>query len=345
MREATPAGSNTRVYQTPPARFQILALDGGGIRGLYTASLLAALERDLDTRLLDHFDLIAGTSTGGIIALGLVLGKTPAELVDFYVSEGPHIFRHPRGFRAWLRHLTRAKHGAEELERCLRLAFGDRKLAEAARAVVVPTYNLDTDAPIVLKTPHHPDFRADQHIPAWQAALATSAAPTYLPASAHIRGNRHVDGGLWANNPALVAAIEAHRYLGVPLDRIRVFSIGTGSVVSERPASLTRGGRWAWRDDGVDVLLRAQGEGAHNEVRLLVGKERVLRVNPKVPPSWKPLDVLRDEFAGRAAEDAKEHGPAFAREFMPHQGLDLETLRAVAGGGGAEESHVRIGTQ
>ncbi len=93
------------------------------------------------------------------------------------------------------------------------------------------------------------------------------------------------------------------------------------------------------------MVFRAQGEGAHNEVRLLVGKERVLRVNPKVPPSWKPLDVSRDEYAGRAAEDAKEHAPQIANTFMPHRGLDLGQLRAVAGGDGAEESHVRIGAQ
>ena len=306
---------------------------------MYAASVLAALEHNLGVRITDHFDLIAGTSTGGIIALGLALGKTPAELVDFYVRECPNIFPGATGARAWFRHKFRSKHDAEHLAGCLRLAFGERKLGDASRAVLVPTYNLDSDAPVVLKTPHHPDFKADRHIPAWQAALATSAAPTYLPASMHIRGSRHVDGGIWANNPALVAAIEAHRYLGVPLASIRVLSIGTGSVVCERSAALTKGGQWAWRSEAVDLLFRAQGDGAHNEVRLLIGKDHVLRVNPKVPPSWKALDVLRDDFAGRAAEDAKEHGPMIERDFTRHRGLDLGQLRAVVGGAGAEELH------
>ncbi len=76
-----------------PGRFQILSLDGGGLRGMYTAAVLARLEEDLGIRIVDHFDLIAGTSTGGIIALGLGLGMTPRDILEFYVAHGPRIFR------------------------------------------------------------------------------------------------------------------------------------------------------------------------------------------------------------------------------------------------------------
>ena len=74
-------------------RFQILSLDGGGIKGLFSAAVLAKLEEDLNTNITDHFDLIVGTSTGGIIALGLGLGMKPQEIVQFYVESGPQIFR------------------------------------------------------------------------------------------------------------------------------------------------------------------------------------------------------------------------------------------------------------
>ena len=77
-------------------RFQILSLDGGGIKGIFSAAILAAIEDDLDTRITDHFDLITGTSTGGIIAIGLGLGLRPCEIVEFYLREGPKIF--PRWF-------------------------------------------------------------------------------------------------------------------------------------------------------------------------------------------------------------------------------------------------------
>ena len=251
----------------PPSRFQILSLDGGGIRGLYTASLLAALERGLGRPIVDHFDLIAGTSTGGIIALGLALGVTSEKLAAFYREDGVSIFPHPKGIRAWIRHMRQAKYDAKVLEAALRREFGGRRMRDCSRAVIIPTYNLDCDAPVVLKTPHHPDFWADSEIEVWKAALATSAAPTYLPASEEIRDCRHVDGGVWANNPALAGVIEAHRFLGVPLDVIHILTIGTGSVVKNRSAALSRGGRLAWRSDGADVLLRAQSEGEQNQVR------------------------------------------------------------------------------
>jgi hypothetical protein len=315
----------------PPHRFQILALDGGGIRGLYTASLLAALEKGLGGPVVNHFDLIAGTSTGGIIALGLALGMTPERLAAFYRDDGPSIFPRPKGIMAWIRHLRRVKYDATALEAALRREFGEQRLRDCSRALIIPTYNLDRDAPVVLKTPHHPGFCADPEIEVWKAALATSAAPTYLPASAEIRDCRHVDGGVWANNPALAGVIEAYRFLGVPLGAINVLTIGTGSVVKNRSEALSRGGRWAWRSEGADVLLRAQSEGAQNQVRLLLGKEQVMRVNPTVPLTWDALDVMQREFAGHGQEDAKTHLAEITNRFASHPGLDLHQLRAATG--------------
>src|SRR5438046_10353165 len=85
-------------------RFQILSLDGGGIKGLFSAAVLAAIEADLNVSIVEHFDLIVGTSTGGIIALGLGLGLRPQQIVDFYANDGPHIFRNwvkTRNFSHW----------------------------------------------------------------------------------------------------------------------------------------------------------------------------------------------------------------------------------------------------
>jgi len=92
-------------------RFQILSLDGGGIRGVFSAAILAAIEEDLNVHLVDHFDLIAGTSTGGIIALALGLGLRPADILAFYIEHGPRIFSNPLGLRSalWKEPLPRAK--------------------------------------------------------------------------------------------------------------------------------------------------------------------------------------------------------------------------------------------
>jgi patatin-like phospholipase/acyl hydrolase len=91
--------------ETPPERFQILSLDGGGIKGPFSSAVLAAIEEDLGVNVVDHFDLITGTSTGGIIALGLGLGLRPREIVEFHLSKGPQIFPRWYGFkplRQWI---------------------------------------------------------------------------------------------------------------------------------------------------------------------------------------------------------------------------------------------------
>ena len=114
-------------------RFQILSLDGGGLRGLFSAALLAAVEEDLNTTITEHFDLIAGTSTGGIIALGLGLGLSPKALVEFYVAHGPRIFSNALGLRSLQRWLIRRKYPLERLEKSLRSVFGDRLFGASAK--------------------------------------------------------------------------------------------------------------------------------------------------------------------------------------------------------------------
>ena len=115
-----------------------------------------------------------------------------------------------------------------------------------------------------------------------------------------------------------------------------MLTIGTGSVVKNRSEALSRGGLWAWRTEATDVLLRAQSEGAQNQVRLLLGDTRVMRINPTVPLTWGRLDVIRREFAGHGQEDAKTHRTEITNRFTSHRGLNLQQLRAATG---AEEQH------
>ena len=166
----------------PAARFQILSLDGGGLKGLFAAAVLAKLEEKAGTTVVDHFDLIAGTSTGGLIALGLGLGLSPRSLVEFYVREGPAIFRNRLGLRNALQILSR-KFPQEPLARALRSpeAFGEKLFGDSRKPLVIPSYNLSTDTVRVFRTPHIPRLTTDLKIPAWQVGLATTAAPTYFP--------------------------------------------------------------------------------------------------------------------------------------------------------------------
>jgi len=221
------------------ARFQILSLDGGGIKGIFSAAVLAAIEEDLNTSVADHFDLIAGTSTGGIIALGLGLGLSARELVDFYLDEGPKIFRNWLGLGR-LRRWTRSKFRSGALEAALRKRFKEKLLGDSSRRLVIPAYNLGENDVYIFRTAHHSRLARDYKVPAWQVAMATSAAPTYFPCVRSVDSLRLVDGGVWANNPTLVAVIEAHATLGVPLEHIRVFSLGTSDELARRRRSSRR---------------------------------------------------------------------------------------------------------
>ncbi len=309
--------------------FQILALDGGGIRGLFSAAVLAALEEDLKTKVVDHFDLIAGTSTGGIIAVGLGLGMRPREIVEFYLRYGAKIFRDPFGARS-VRQWFRAKHPAGPLAQALREVLSDRLFGQSTKRLVIPTYNLGEDDVYIFRTPHHKDLRRDRRVPAWKVALATAAAPTFFASCRDVDGLRLIDGGVWANNPAMVALVEAFGTLEVALERIRMLSIGTYDAVISRPKRLDGGGKLAWAlgSTAVDVLMRAQSIGVNNQSRFLLGKERFVRIDPKVSSGEVVLDEpsKAGELIGRAAHHSRTHMPDIARKFCNHSAAQYEPL-------------------
>ncbi|RAO15037.1 CBASS cGAMP-activated phospholipase [Micromonospora noduli] len=299
-------------------RFQILSLDGGALRGMFSAAVLARLEEDLDIRVTDHFDLIAGTSTGGIIALGLGLGMTPREILEFYTDLGPRVFRDRSRLRG-LRHLVRAKYAAEPLRAALTEVLGERTFGESTKRLVITSYNVGADDVYLFRTPHLPQLTRDWRERAVDVAMATAAAPTYLPGMP-LDGTRLVDGGVWANNPAMVALTEAVGPLGLPLDAIRVFSLGTTTDMRHRSRRLDGGGLLPWARDAVEVLMRAQSESAIKQVRHFLSNDRVLRLNPTVPTGVLALDkVDADDLIGRAAHESRTASPSFNRCFADHR--------------------------
>lgn len=309
----------------PPAwngPLHILSLDGGGVKGLFSAAVLAKIEEDHSVSAVDHFDLIVGTSTGGIIAIALGLGVTPAELVKFYTEHGPRIFEdaaHGR-LRAFAHCLRRRKYGNTPLRKSLRAVFGDQLLGQSKKRLVIPTYNLGRDEVRLFKTAHHPRLKRDWKIPAWQIAMATSAAPTFFPAWRGIENQRLVDGGVWANNPTLIGIIEARSLLGAELDQIRVLSLGTCDELTHRPDGLDEGGRIAWCSQAPKVIMRGQSVGTDNLAALLLGRDRVRRVDPKVPAKLFLLDRTgtMDKLLAEAAHTSQHFGPTFETDFKPH---------------------------
>lgn len=313
----TSADGRSSEPSSAPARFQILALDGGGLRGMFSAAVLARLEDDLDIRITDHFDLIAGTSTGGIIALGLGLGLSPRAILEFYTKHGPRIFRDRSRLRG-VRQLAKAKYPAEPLRLALEEVFGDRTFGESTKRPLITSYNLGAEDVYLFRTPHLPTLRRDWRERAVTVAMATTAAPTYLPGLS-LDGARLVDGGLWANNPAMVALTEAVGPLRIPLHAIRVFSVGTTTDQPRRSHRLDRGGLVPWARHGVDVLMRAQSESANKQVRHFVGSDNVLRLNPIVSTGAVALDkVSANHLIGLAAHESRTACPTFTRCFADH---------------------------
>jgi len=312
-------------------RFQILSLDGGGIKGLFSAAVLAAVEKDLGVRVSDNFDLIAGTSTGGIIAIGLGMGMTPHEIVEFYLREGPNIFPR-RGafgpFSQWMR----PKFSAEPLIAALKSALGERRFGESKKRLVIPSYSLGEDDVYIFRTPHHERLRRDFKVPAWKVALATASAPTYFPCTREVDNVRLIDGGVWANNPTMVALAESHGTLNVPLSSTWTLSLGTTDVVSARPASLDSGGVLAWARGGnaLEIVLRGQTIAATNQARFLLGNRQFERLNPAVPDRVFALDEVSraNDLIAKAAHLSRHFMPVYEKKFASHTAAPFQPLYA-----------------
>lgn len=311
--------------------FQILSLDGGGLKGLFSAAVLAKWEEDLNCIIVEHFDLITGTSTGGIIALGLGLGLRPREIVQFYLGRGEDIF--PNGWLSGFRKLRQfgaAKFSADPLRQALQDCFGEKLMGHSKKRLVIPSYDLGQEDVRVFKTAHHERLRRDFKFPAWKVALATTAAPTYFPACREIEERRLIDGGVWANNPIMVGMTDAMALLEVPREQISILSIGTTEEVKHRHDRLDDGGFWQWKTDAADVIMRSQSVAATAQAMLLLGNDNVLRVDAKVPRKLFALDKLTpDKLLAAASHQSMQAAPDVQRRFLPHRAAEFVPCHVV----------------
>ncbi len=227
--------------------FKILSIDGGGIRGIIPAKVLTELEMYMqenspNKKLHQEFDLICGTSTGAIIAVGIALGIPAKELLKFYKQHASSIF--PRWI--WnldqLKGLYRPIYSNKTLLSALHdvyaIATGGNTalLNDAKTKLCIPTFNGGTGEINVLKTRHHKEYVRDYKIPAHHAALSSASAPVYFPPHSFKFSNNlgegtnvnMIDGGLFANNPSLIGVFEATDKLHKKFNNIKILSLGTG---------------------------------------------------------------------------------------------------------------------
>lgn len=291
---------------------KILSIDGGGIKGVFPASFLSVIEETTGKKISDYFDLIVGTSTGGIIALGLGMGFSAKEILEFYEELGPEVFRGNR-FVRMLRSIGISKYDNVALRKVLERKFADKKLGESKNRLVIPSLNLETGEVHVYKTSHHQRFQRDYKEKVVDVALATSAAPTYFPTYSSVSGIPLVDGGLWANNPVGLAVVEAIGVLEWPRDQIKVLSIGcTTEPLNIRLARRFSMGMAYWGLKVTDLFMSAQSSASFGTAQLLVGHTNVIRISPPVANGKFGLDVIK------GMESLKGLGDSEARKALPN---------------------------
>src|SRR5262249_53784924 len=259
-----------------------------------------------------HFDMIAGTSTGGIIALALAHGKTAAEIRDVYMERGGHIFppvsELGRLYRL-IRQGRRTIYNRDRLEDELLRIFGDATLGQAKVRLCIPAFEGRYGEPWLYKTPHHPDYKKDRFERTVRVGLATAAAPTFfesLPNNGYVM----VDGGIWANNPIMNAVVDALACFEISRRQIHVLSLGCGETTFQVADHGAKCGLLHWWNV-IQASMPAQSLNALGQAYLLVGKDQVLRLD--APETPRPI-ALDDHVR------AREELPAMARALIEAAG-------------------------
>jgi len=285
------AGSRTTRREKLPwpkdQPYRILSLDGGGIKGVFTACLIQQIERCFcgGKPMARYFDHIAGTSTGGIIALGLGLEISTQNIADLYLDKGREIFPPWRFFLkkrcGKLGQLLWNKSVFDRgvLDDALHAEFGSRLYRDCLPRMTIPAFKLPEAELAVLKTDHHPDYKCDPLNTCVKIAAATSAAPTVLKGVEN-GSTVFFDGGVWANNPIMLAVTEAKSALDVSCDQIEILSVGTGSPQWSSNDSRLDKGALGWIDV-FEGMMYLNGEAALSEASLMIGPENVVRIEPE----------------------------------------------------------------
>lgn len=333
-------------------RFQILSLIGGGIRGAFITAFLNRIEQKLGRPIVECFDLIAGTSTGGIIAAGLAQGKSAAEMHDFYVRFGEKIFTPRPKYRAkggmklvyplanrifrWktggsLDSAFRARFCPFALQEAFDEGFGELTLQTvSATRLIVPSFNLTKGEPHVFRSRHLPKGVHDQDIKIADVVIAATAAPTYFPHKL-INGNAFVDGGVWASDPSILAFAESMRiqqFEGrddpvsqINAGNVHLLSIGTGrSQFSLSPPGADAGLLY-WASRVAEVMGTSQVQGIHLPMKYLLG-DRYRHINFKMKERWSLDDTSHiPELFEMGEARAESSFQTIADQFFQHQRL------------------------
>jgi patatin-like phospholipase/acyl hydrolase len=293
-----------------------LAIDGGGVRGVIPATWLAHLEAVGGGPLHRRFDLVAGTSTGALLACAIGAGVPAREILDLYCHRSRDVF--PRRRKRFFRRLSQLfslglsqpRYEASGLEEALKAAFGGLAFGDLLTKTMVVCYDVELGAPVVFKS-----WREDHaHHPVRRICQASAAAPTYFPGVV-LGGAPLVDGGVAANNPGAACLAEAVRFArnewGNGLNKIRLLSLGTGT--SWEPINADESLEWGlleWGRRAIDLFIDGSVEVSDYVCRHLLPDGNYLRLQVELEPNERALDAPENVDALHEIALAALHTPA-----------------------------------
>jgi uncharacterized protein len=302
---------------------RMLCIDGGGIRGVFPIAILQAIEEEYNAPVGDLFDVIAGTSTGSIIAASAAMNTSMDQVMDSYQNYGEKIF-----IRKAKVGLFKSVYSDRYLRRLLKRAFGETALADIKKTLLIPAVDITHGKPYVHRSNFGFSKEHELSIKLWDAVLSSCSAPIYFPPNNVNNQFLSIDGGLWANNPSLVCVTEALHHLKTDLEDIRIFSIGTG----QQKIDFTIGEERYWgirqwlpfhfptmkvTPKLLDLAMDLSSESVSYHCRLLLGKN-YLRLNKELSEEV-PFDDVRfmSELANLGRQvyfEKREEIAAFLKE-------------------------------
>ncbi len=320
--------------------FKILSLDGGGIKGLYAAKLLAQIEEKNGHLIGEYFDMICGTSTGGLVALGITNGIPCKQMARFYEEHGPLIFPYEnkvlRTYRKVSQICISTKYDNSKLKAALKELLGDYKtMKDANHLICIPSFNITKGRPSVFKKPFG-HYHRDGRFTMMEVALATSAAPTYLPAVS-IEGDQYIDGGIFNNDPSMIAYTEAmDHFIGVnkknvPADitygSISLLSIGLPSEpIGEQPNISHRRSFLKWREKLVATAMAGADYITGYQVKKLIElvDGNYYRIDPPQLSKGQLKHINMDNSSKRAIATLSTYGQDVGDDYTSSKWQEIE---------------------
>lgn len=282
------------------ATYRILSIDGGGIRGIVTTVLMERLNTTPGLEgFLDSVDLIAGTSTGGLLALGIARGLQLDEIRDLYVDDGPDIFDD-----SWLDDLLDlgklrgADYKIAPMRRVFKRVLGEETtLGQLRKRVLITAFDMDNEKPNELERTwkpklfhNFPGAGNDRNQLAYKVGMYTAAAPTYFPSV-----DGYIDGGVYANNPSMCALAQTQdtRYRPTPpIDEVILLSLGTGTSLYYIRGKTLDWGYAQWIKPLISLMLDGISGIADYQCSQML-RERYHRLAPVFPPDVSiPMDAV-----------------------------------------------------